>query len=319
MPPMILIAAGLLLGGIAVGMVVYLMVPSSSRSRQRLATLGASGGGSAEISDSPSGIRTDPVPFLTQTLQNTALWQELQLHLIRAGWMLRPSELVAICIGAGLVGTALGAMITKSIALGAIVGLVALAAPRIIMGSIQQTRMKTLSAQLPDALDMLAGSMRSGFSVLRAMQVVRSQMHPPIAQEFGRVVDEVQFGIPLEAALTNLVQRTGSYDLELVVAAIQTQLSVGGNLAEIFDSICDMIRKRVRLFGELSAATAEGKMSAGILLAMPLVMALAVNTMNPGYMAPLFSDPLGLMVLGVGVGLMIVGTLVIRKLIDVDV
>jgi len=151
------------------------------------------------------------------------------------------------------------------------------------------------------------------------MQVVRSQMHPPITEEFGRVVDEVQYGIPIETALDNMVTRTGSYDLELIVAAVQTQLSVGGNLAEIFDSIGEMIRERVRLLGELGAATAEGRMSAGILIAMPIGMGLIVNMMNPGYLTPLFHDPLGLILLGVGGGLMVVGAIIIRSLINVDI
>jgi tight adherence protein B len=100
---------------------------------------------------------------------------------------------------------------------------------------------------------------------------------------------------------------------------VQTQLSVGGNLAEIFDNIAEMIRERVRLLGELAAATAEGRLSAGILTGMPFVMAFLVHLISPGYLRPLFHEKLGLILVGVAVVLMSLGALVMRKLIDIDV
>jgi tight adherence protein B len=319
MPPVVFVLAGLALAGVAVSMLVWVLAPAGNRSRQRLANLGGAGGVAVDSSPQAAGVRRDAVPVLTQALQNTPLWQNLQIELIRADWLLRPSEFVALCAGAAAGVMGLAWLIFHSLGMGLALGVCVAALPYSLLKSQQQKRLKMLSLQLPDGLDMLAGSLRSGFSILRAMQVVRSQMHPPIAQEFGRVVDEVQFGIPIEAALDNMVTRTGSYDLELIVAAVQTQLAVGGNLAEIFDSISEMIRERVRLMGELSSATAEGRMSAGILLAMPIGMGLIVNMMNPGYLSPLFHDPMGLILLGAGGGLMLVGSLIIRALINVDI
>jgi len=184
---------------------------------------------------------------------------------------------------------------------------------------MQQKRLKAISGQLPDALDILAGSLRSGFALLRAMQVVRTQMPPPVSEEFGRVVDEVQYGNTIDVALDNLVARTGSYDLELIVSAVQTQLKVGGNLAEVFDSIAGMIRERVQLLGELQAATAEGRMSATILLGMPFAMAGIIMLISPGYLNPLLSDVRGYLLIGVGAALMGIGALVIQKLVNIDV
>lgn len=320
MSPTLLMVGILALGSVAVGVVVWSLVASSDRSRRRLATLGATDAGGTEVVVTQTGgVRNDAVPSLTRLLEGTPWAQRLQLELIRAGWLVRPSEFLALCIGSGAVACAVGALLTHSLAQGMILAGVVAAAPYLVLKSRQQRRSKMLTEQLPDALDMLSGSLRSGFSVLRAMQVVRSQMHPPIAEEFGRVVDEVQYGIPLENALDNLVARTGSYDLELIVSAVQTQLSVGGNLAEIFDSIGEMIRERVRLLGELQAATAEGRLSAGILLAMPFVMAFLVNIMSPGYLAPLFKSQLGLILVGMALVLMGFGAIVMRKLIDIDV
>ena len=262
--------------------------------------------------------RTDAVPSLTQALQATTLWNDLQLHLVRAGWLLRPSEFIAICAGAAIVGMGAALLVTGSFPQAVVLGVIAAMAPYAMLSSRRQRRQRMLTTQVPDALDMLGSSLRSGCALLRAMQVVRSQMHPPIAEEFGRVVDEVQFGLTVEQAMDNLVARTGSYDIELIVAAVQTQLTVGGNLAEIFDSIAEMIRERVRLLGELQTASAEGRMSAGILLALPFVMAFMINLISPGYLTPLFTEPLGLLLLGAGGGLMIIGALVMRKMIDID-
>jgi tight adherence protein B len=319
MTPTILLIGAVVLGALMIGSLVLVFVGSNDRSRQRLATLEAKGATSGEATVTATGARVDNAPTLTRALENSEWGQALQVGLIRAGWMLRPSEFVALCLLVGAGAAALVMLISHSLIEGIIIGLVGLVAPHFALKSRQQKRIKDLSAQLPDGLDMLAGSLRSGFSVLRAMQVVRSQMHPPIAEEFGRVVDEVQYGIPLEVALDNLVERSGSYDLELIVAAVQTQLAVGGNLAEIFDSIAEMIRERVRLLGELQAATAEGRLSAGILLAMPFVMALAVNVMSPGYLAPLFHTQMGLILVGVALVMMGLGAIILRKLIEIDV
>jgi tight adherence protein B len=319
MTPTILLIGAVVLGALMIGSLVLVFAGSNDRSRQRLATLEAKGATSGEATVPTTGARVDNAPTLTRALENSEWGQALQVGLIRAGWMLRPSEFVALCLLVGAGAAALVMLISHSLIEGIIIGLVGLVAPHFALKSRQQKRIKDLSAQLPDGLDMLAGSLRSGFSVLRAMQVVRSQMHPPIAEEFGRVVDEVQYGIPLEVALDNLIERTGSYDLELIVAAVQTQLAVGGNLAEIFDSIAEMIRERVRLLGELQAATAEGRLSAGILLAMPFVMALAVNVMSPGYLAPLFHTQMGLVLVGVALVMMGLGAIILRKLIEIDV
>jgi tight adherence protein B len=186
------------------------------------------------------------------------------------------------------------------------------------MKSKQGKRQQRISAQIPDTLDLLSSSLRSGHSFLRGRQVVCTQMGPPITEELERVVDEVRLGQSLDLALTHVLDRTGNYDLELIISAVQTQLSIGGNLAEILDNISGMIRERVRLAGEIAAATAEGRFSAFILGGMPFALALLINVVSPGYMAPLFGSPFGLMLLGAAGGMMLMGILVIKKMLDID-
>ncbi len=166
---------------------------------------------------------------------------------------------------------------------------------------------------------MLASALRSGFSFLRGLQLIASQMHPPISQEFSQVVEEVQFGASVSEALDNLIDRTKDYDLELVVSAVQTQLEIGGNLAEILDNIGGMIRERVKLSGEIAAATTEGRLSAAILLALPFGIAFVMSITNPGYMDPLFTTRLGNILLVIGCGLMGLGAIVIKKLVTIDI
>jgi tight adherence protein B len=190
--------------------------------------------------------------------------------------------------------------------------------PYAYMTNKQGQRQRRISTQIPDTLDLLASSLRSGHSFLRGLQVVCTQMSPPITEEMERVVDEVRLGQSLEIALDHVLERTGNYDLELIISAVQTQLSIGGNLAEILDNISGMIRERVRLAGEIAAATAEGRFSALILGSMPFALALLINVVSPGYLSPLFQSNFGLMLLGAAGGMMLTGILIIKKMLNID-
>ncbi len=316
----IMVPGVIMLLAVATGAVVYLVVGTASRGHRRLATLGESTQPAAKPIP-PAEWRgvVDRVPLITMLLQGTSIWEMLQLEILRAGWLLRPSELVAIIAGSGLLGAAVG-LITSGRAPMSIVGLaIGAAVPWTMLKVRQSARARALNSQIPEAMDMLASALRSGFSFLRGLQLIASQMHPPVSKEFDRVVEEVQFGVSVVEALDSLVRRTKDYDVELVVAAVQTQLEIGGNLAEILDNIGDMIRERVKLAGEITAATVEGRMSAGILLALPFGVAFMMSIVNPGYMEPMFTTRLGTILLLIGGGLMGTGALVIKKLITIDI
>lgn len=261
----------------------------------------------------------DPAPMLTGLLQQTPMGKKLQVELLRAGLLLRPSEFLIIALIVMVTAATIGFVVGAHVIFGIIFAVVGAWAPFLFMRSKQGYRQRQLSGQIPDALDLLSSSLRSGHSFLRGMQVVVTQLNPPITEEFERVVDEVRLGMSVEAALGNLVARTGNYDLELIVSAVQTQLSVGGNLAEVLDNIAGMIRERVRLAGEISAATAEGRMSAIILGGMPFAMAFLVSAISPGYIQPMFESPFGLMLLGIAGGMMLFGILIIRSMLDIDI
>jgi tight adherence protein B len=263
-------------------------------------------------------VRADRAPVFSSFLRGTSMWEELQMEILRAGLLLRPSELVAFTMLAMLIGAAAGLVIFHHIAGGVLGACAGVALPWVVIKVKQAKRTRDLATQLPDAIDMLSAALRSGFSFLRGVQTVAGQMQPPISDEFRRLSNEVQMGMGTAEALDALVDRTRCYDLELVVAAVQIWLQVGGNLSEVLDNIAETIRERIRLQGEINAATAEVRFSAGILFAMPIFIGLAVNFLNPGYLKPLFTTPVGLTMTLVAGVLMALGALVIRSMLEVD-
>jgi len=312
----IALVAFLVAAALVFGIINYL---ASRRSSSVLSRLGnQSSKVDRQARDQSWMPRTDRAPLLSSLLQGTSLWDELQMEIIRAGWLLKPSELLSFMGLAALAGAAIGLLLLKQLYLAILLAGLGGAMPWIALKIRQAKRMQALANQLPDAIDMLSSALRSGFSFLRGVQTIAGQMQPPISEEFRRLATEVQMGMATDEALDNLVDRTRCYDLELLVAAVQIQLEMGGNLAEVLDNIAHTIRERIRLQGEINAATAEVRMSAGVLLAMPIGIAIAINFLNPGYIKPLLTTPIGLgMILLAGL-LMALGAIVIRKMLDVD-
>jgi tight adherence protein B len=188
-----------------------------------------------------------------------------------------------------------------------------------MLKSLSANRTRKFENQLPDSLTLIASSLRSGYSFLRAIQVVGQEMPDPIAEEFRRSVAESNLGVPTELALARMVERVPSYDLDLVVTAVNIQLQVGGNLAQILDTIASTIRERVRNQREIAALTAEGKLSGWVCAGMPPIMGAIMTALNPDYMKPLFTDSYGLMMIAVALGLQLLGGLVIKKMLSIDV
>lgn len=274
---------------------------------------------SATTPGRPASALRDPAPALARLLHLTGLQSRLRWELVRAGVMMWPSELLALSAGTGALGWSLGRIGLHSDLLGLLLAAAGLAAPWLAVGARRAQRLKRLTQQLPSALTMLASSLRSGYSLLRAFQVLTEEMQPPLSEEVRRVLDETNIGYSLEQALTNLVQRTQSADVKLVVTAIQIQSRVGGNLAEILDKTAALIRDRFALSSEIAALTAEGRMSTAVLIGLPLGLAMIIHLLSPGYLAPLWTEPLGRMMLTAAAGMLVLGVLIIKKMLDVTI
>ena len=158
--------------------------------------------------------------------------------------------------------------------------------------------------QLPDTLTLISTSLRAGYSLLQAVEAVASEAPNPTAREFGRAIAEARLGRPVVGALEGITNRTQSQDFEWAVMAIEIQREVGGNLAEVLQTVAETMRQRNRLKGEIRALTAEGRISAYVLGALPFAMAGFLLATNPEYIGTLFTTTFGFVAVGVGLALM---------------
>jgi len=226
-----------------------------------------------------------------------------------------------ILLSAGL--SFLAGILVYLIALNAQYGLIAALCTSILsvtwIKMAKTRRLSRFEAQIGDALVIMANSLRSGFSFLQAMDMVRKELPNPIAIEFGRTFQEMNLGTPTEEALENLDNRIGSEDLGLVITAVLIQRQVGGNLAGILDNIAGTIRERVRIKGEIRTLTAQGKISGVIIGILPIILAAVMYIISPDYLMPLISERMGLGMLVSALLLEAAGIIIIRKIIDIKI
>ena len=244
----------------------------------------------------------------------------LEHRMIRAGLPLRGGEFIVLCGGSALLLSMLlllagGGKPVVGV-LGAVVGL---AIPYILVNIKTAKRMKVFNSQLGDALILIANSLRTGYSFMQAADMVAQEMRPPISTEFARVVKEMNLGVTIENALGNLAKRIDSDDLDLVVTAVLIQRQVGGNLSEVLDNIAKTIRERVRIRGEIRTLTAQGRISGIIISLLPIGLGLVIYALNPEYIQVLFVHPAGQIMLGVSLAGQVIGILVIRRIVDIEV
>jgi tight adherence protein B len=245
---------------------------------------------------------------------------------------LKPSEYLAIWAGAtiglpvvlfliGLVVPSFGNPII--LLLGLLLGFFV---PRLWLGRRKSGRLKAFNKQLPDTVTLIANALRAGSSFLQAIELVVRESRPPISTEFGRVIREVNLGLPFDVALENMVRRVKSEDFELMATAIAIQHQVGGNLAEILDSIAFTIRERIRIKGEIRTLTAQQRMSGYVVGGLPFFLALFIYLAAPTFFNPMFAKPpdvlgipLGVILLFIALGAMGAGFYFIRKIVDIEV
>ena len=217
-----------------------------------------------------------------------------------------------------VLGILLG-LLFSSIAAAVIGGFAGLAVPEILVRWMRGRRLKKFGLQLVDALANVSNSLKAGFSLPQAFQLLQDEMPDPISQEFRMVNQELRLGVSMDVVLSNLVQRVGSSDIDLVSTAISISREVGGNLTEVFDNIANTIRERHKMEGKIQALTAQGKAQAFIICVLPFVMLLMLNYTNPEMVRPMFERPLGWLILGLIAVLEIFGIIIIRKIVSIDV
>ncbi len=249
--------------------------------------------------------------------------QTLAKDLARADLKLRVGEylmLLIICAGGvGALAWYLGGRSILSLGIGAVVGVFI---PGIYVRTAQRRRLLRFDDQLADMLNLVVNGLRAGYSTMQALEAVSKELPPPISDEFRRVVQEMQLGIPMERALDNLYRRIPSGDLDLVITAMNVQREVGGNLAEILDTISHTIRERVRIKGEIRVMVSQVTMSGKFLSAMPLLLAGALYFLNRSYMMNFFNKEtrwIGIPALIIAAVIIAIGYFSMQKIADIEI
>ena len=263
--------------------------------------------------------RRSAMDGLEDAVSSRGFAASIQTDLARADLKLRVAEFVMIIILSVIIGFVLANFIFGSALIGMLFAVVGFFVPRTYVGYRKRQRINAFNDQLADTISLLANSLRSGFSIVQSMETVAEQLPDPMAAEFHRVVQEIGLGLNYEEALNNMLRRVPSEDLDLLITAVNIQGRVGGNLAEILDTIGHTIRERVRIKGEIRVLTAQQMISGYILTGLPVVLGLVLYLINKEYISRMFQDPCGWIMIGVSVIMIGLGFLIIRKIVNIEV
>ncbi len=234
--------------------------------------------------------------------------------LARAGLNISPAEYLLIRIGATALGILVG-LFRFGISVGPLIlGAVGFIIPPLVVRYLQSRRRDLFNAQLAGMLQLLSNSLKTGYAIDRALETVATKSPPPVSTEFERVTTEIALGTSVEDALSGLLLRIDSPDLEFIVTAILLHVRVGGNLAEVLDNISDTLRDRLQTKRDMAVLTAQSRASATIITGLPILLALGLYIFVPGYFAPMTSTVIGYALLGVAGFLILVGNVLITRM-----
>jgi tight adherence protein B len=239
-------------------------------------------------------------------------------QLEQAGLRVRPEEWIAIVVSAVISGALPGLLLFGPI--GAVVGAALGFVACVVFRHIRTSRRRTaFEAQLPDALQLIAASLRAGLAMTASMTTLVREGIEPVSAEFARTLQEVRLGATLEDAMEGVAHRTASPDMQLVAVAVRTAREVGGNLAEVLQTTATTMRERAEVRGQVRTLSAEGKISAKILVALPLLMTAYLLTFKRSYLQPLYSTGIGIAMIVVGVFLLATGSFWLSRLTKIEV
>ncbi len=276
-----------------------------------------------EALEAYSAPRTEHGVPLALPEQESAWAERTRMQLERAGLAFKLHEYIALRVLVGLVAFAvvllLGRGTTPALLLGIPASALGYMLPAFYVRARIGRQIREFNGQLDGMLTMVSSSLRAGFGLMQAFDLAAEQLQPPMSTELHRLQRDTRMGASLEEALEKLRERVGSYDLDVIVTAILIQRSVGSNLSEVLDKVAHTIRERVRIKGEINTLTAQKRLSGLIIGLMPVAFVLLMLAVNFEYMSLLFTDPLGRLLLILAVGLDIIGILMIKRIVSVEV
>jgi tight adherence protein B len=256
---------------------------------------------------------------LDRALVSRGVGADLATQLARANLKITVGEFLAANVILVIAAAGIAYFLKRDIVITVGAGVVGFFGPRLYLRLLRGQRLRAFDDQLADTINLMVNGIRAGYSVMQAMEAVSKEMGPPVSEEVGRVVKEVQLGLTLEMALDNMLRRITSDDLDMMITAINVQREVGGNLAEVLDSISHTIRERIRIKGDIRALTAYGRGAGNLLTAVPIILAVVVYLIQPDFMQLLWTDRCGWVMIGAAILGIVLGYVIISKIVNIDV
>ncbi len=325
MDPLILAIGGSILLLLLIVGAVVTVISERSLVEERLGKFLEDEKPAMDPADRGSSVVTE---WLNRRVTRSTMGDRVSRELARADMKLKVAEYFALIFIASLTLAILGALLQPSSPLisAVIGGVIGFFAPRFYVKRRQTQRLIKFNDQLSDMLNLMVNGLRAGYSTTQAMEAVSRELPAPISDEFRRLVQEMQIGIPMEKALDNLLRRIPSDDLDFVITAINVQREVGGNLSEILDTISFTIRERVRIKGEIRVLTASVRTSGAVLSLIPVFLSLALWFVSPEYIGSFFTESPGIPqpICGIAavitiVGMIASGYFIMMKIADIEV
>ncbi len=259
------------------------------------------------------------IPWVNRTLISIQAALHLKRMLDQADLHITPSRLIMFSVMAGMLGGLASSMLTVFIPLMILAGIVCASLPFLHVWYRRKKRFDAFLEQLPDSLDLISRALSAGHAFSESLHMVSMEMPDPVATEFRKAYEEQNLGLSVKLALENLTQRMPILDLKICVTAILIQRETGGNLAEILEKVAYTIRERFRIMGDLKTLTTSSRMSAWLLCALPIFVAVMVTVMNPDYMSVLWKDPRGHYLIAAAITMQITGMLIVRKILKIKI
>ena len=259
------------------------------------------------------------IPAIDHILRRSARVTDIQKMLAQAGMSTRAGNFLGTSVLAGLLAMLVGYALSKRIEIAWIALLVGFVLPYSYASYRRNKRFEKFEELFPEAIDTLARAVRAGHAFTTALEMITDEVAEPVSGEFRQLFEEQKFGMPVRDALINLTERMPLVDVKFFVTAVMLQRETGGNLAEILDNLSYVIRERFKIQRQVRVYTAQGRLTMALLMGMPPIIVTVMMVLNPSFIKPLFSDPIGHTLLVAGITLQTVGYFVIRKIIRIQV
>jgi tight adherence protein B len=259
------------------------------------------------------------IPALDNILRRSERVTDIQKMLAQAGMATRAGNFLGISVLSGVVATFLAYGLSKRVEVAWVAMLVGFVLPYAYASYRRNKRFEKFEELFPEAIDTLARAVRAGHAFTTALEMITDEVADPVSSEFRQLYEEQKFGMPVRDALLNLTERMPLVDVKFFVTAVMLQRETGGNLAEILDNLSYVIRERFKIQRQVRVYTAQGRLTMALLMGMPPIIVAVMLLLNPAFIRPLFSDPIGHTLLVAGITLQTIGYFVIRKIIRIQV